>query len=85
MGRSLAAGVFLLILAVGVILAFISNGGSDEIGAPPDQLVQFDEQATAAFSDSAATRETVNQVGFVVAITLGVTGLIVVAAGRLDE
>ena len=85
MGRSLAAGLFLLLLVVGVVLAFSGTGSSGEIGAPPDQLVQFDEQATAAFSDSAATRETVNQVGFVVAITLGVTGLIVVAAGRLDE
>ena len=85
MGRSLAAGLFLLLLVVGVVLAFSGTGSSGEIGAPPDQLVQFDEQAAAEFADGAAARESLRQVIVVVAITLGLTGIIVVGVGRLEE
>lgn len=81
MARSISAVVFGAILALGVIVAFSGGGASSEIGDPPEALAQFDEETTAQFTQDAITRENRDRVIVVLAITLGLTGLIVVAIG----
>lgn len=86
MSRNLAAVGFVALLALGVVgaLAPVFSGG-DQFGAPPDQLVQFDEQATAEFNDAVATRQNRDHALVVVAIALGLTGVIVVGVGHFED
>lgn len=86
MGRSVAALGFVTLLALGVMGAFASAGvGQNQFGAPPDALVQFDEQATADFDDRAAARANRNNLLIVLSITLGLTGMIVVGIGYFSD
>ena len=85
MARSISAVVFGAILALGLIVAFSGGRSSTEIGPPPEALVQFDEETTAQFNQDAITRENRDRVIVVLAITLGIAGLIVVGVGGLED
>lgn len=87
MSRTIATVGFVALLFVGVLAALATNpsDGGGEIGAPPDALIQFDEQATAEFNENRATRQNLNQLVVVVLITLGLTGVIIVGMGRFEE
>lgn len=85
MSRSVATLVSIALLAFGLFSLVSSGSTSGEIGAPPEQLVQFDEEATAQFNQDAAVRRNIDQVTVVLAITLGLTGVIVVGVGHFGE
>ena len=86
MGRNVATVGFGALLVFGIIAGLASNPGrGGEIGAPPESLIQFDEQATAEFNEAAATRQNLNELLVVLLITLGLTGTIIVVVGRFDE
>ena len=61
------------------------RGTSTEIGAPPEALIQFDEETAARIDQDAIARENRDRVIVVLAVTLGLTGLIVVVVGGAKE
>ena len=85
MGRSVAALGFVAILLLAGIAAWSGSRSPERFGEPPEQLIQLDEEATAAFNDNAAARQNMNQLVIVLSITIGLTGIIVVGFGRLSE
>ena len=88
MGRSISAAVFGGILALGLILGFSgarSTGPTGEIGPQPDALIQFDEETAAQINNDAVARQNRDRVIIVLAVALGLTGLIVVALGDSGE
>ncbi len=85
MTRSFGAVISVAVLALGLFAAFSGSRSAGEIGAPPDALIQFDEETTAEFNREATTRQNRDRVIVVLAITLGLTGLIVVSVGASGE
>ncbi len=85
MGRSIAALGFVAILLVALIAVWAGSSSQEVYGDPPEQLIQYDEQATAAFNDRAVARSNVNQLVIVLSVTIGITGVIVVGVGRFSD
>lgn len=85
MGRTVAALGFAAILLVASVAAWSGSRTPERFGEPPEQLIQYDEQATAAFNDTAAARQNVNQLVIVLSLTIGLTGVIVVGMGHFAE
>ncbi len=89
MGRSIVACGFATLLVVGIIAAIAGNPFAQRLGQgvsdePPEVFVFFDEEATAEFDQAAAARETRNRTLIGLAITIGLSGLIVSTRSTSD-
>lgn len=71
-------------MVVAAAVISFSGSSSGQSDAPPEVFAFFDEQAEAEFNDAATTRANVKNVLAVGLAVVGITGLVIVMATRMQ-